>query len=553
MPEERHFILCGGADLGRKRVTPKPLELKLGKGEGKGQIHLDVDAITEKMIAKLPHVLHDLLEVATYVYVADQATSRGGTRSFDYAYDWHRRFTFRIPVREHGIWSCTEIRELLEKTLSVASGDTYSFEFVAQKPELFPEFLNFGTETEPAYRKYDEIVLFSGGIDSVTGAIEEFVEHGRLPLLVSHQSNNKHISLQRALHDYIRAISPGRPEPLHVPVKINKDKRLTKDTTQRSRSFVYASLGAIVAQMFDLKRARFYENGIVSCNLMWDNQTLQARATRSTHPHVLHWLSKLVSSLLEVDFVFENPYFTKTKTEVCRRLKELHHQVCIESTRSCADSTYQNPHTHCGTCSQCIDRRFATLASECQKHDPDRLYKVNVFTDPLSTPQDRAMALGFMGFAQKVDSMTREGFVHACSSEVHQIARHMGAESTEVGLNALYLLHQRHAGSVLEVMGRWIAEYSLPLVRVNLPNTCLISMVGERLHLLDRKRDEASPHERKKHAKGDLNLRVADLKRLHRDWSAKQIADAIGEATGRETSADAVRHTDAWKNGQPSA
>jgi hypothetical protein len=536
MPEERHFILCGGADLGRKRMTPEPLKLKLGKGEGKEQIHLDVDAITEKMIAKLPPVLHDLLEVATYVYVADQATCRGGTRSFDYGYDWHRRFTFRIPVREHKIWSSTEIRELLEKTLSVASGDTYSFEFVAQKSELFPEFFNFGTETEPAYRKYDEVVLFSGGIDSVTGAIDEFVGHSRLPLLVSHQSNNKHIGLQRALHDYMRAITPGRPEPLHVPVKINKDKRLTKDTTQRSRSFVYASLGAIVAHMFELKRARFYENGIVSCNLMWDNQTLQARATRSTHPHVLHWLSTLVSSLLDVDFVFENPYFAKTKTEVCQRLKELHHQVCIESTRSCADSTYQKPHNHCGTCSQCIDRRFATLASECQKHDPDRLYKVNVFTNALPTTQDRTMALGFMGFSQKIDSMTREGFVQACSSEAHQIARHMGAESTEVALNALYLLHRRHAESALDVMSRQMADNSMPLVKLNLPTTCLISMIGQRLHLLDRKQDEASLRQGKKHAKGDLNVRIA-----------KQIADAVAEATGQKTSADAVRHTDAWK------
>jgi hypothetical protein len=550
MPIEKHLVLCGGLDLGKKRTPLRPLPLRLGKEEGKGQIHLDVDAITEKMVANLPSVLHDLLEVATYVYVADQATSRGGTRSFDYGYGWHRDFVFRIPVRKHEVWSSQEIREALEEALSVASGDTYSFEFVAQSPELFQEFLTFGTETEPAYRKYDEVVLFSGGIDSATGAIEEVVKNERLPLLVSHQSNNKHIGLQRALHDYIRAICPNRPEPLHVPVKINKDKRLTKDTTQRSRSFVYASLGAIVAHMFQLKRARFYENGIVSCNLMWDNQTLQARATRSTHPHVLNLFSKLVSSLLEVDFVFENPYFGKTKTEVCERLKELHHQVCIESTRSCADSTYQNPHNHCGTCSQCIDRRFATLASECQKHDPDTLYKVNVFTDALPTTQDRTMALGFIGFAQKIESMSREGFVQACSSEVHQIARHMGTEATEVGLSALYLLHRRHAERALGVMGRQIAENCMPLVRVNLPDTCLVSMVGEKLHLLDGKRGETSSRGRKKHAKGDLNSRVGSLLQLHRGWSAGRIADAIREATGQETSADAVRHTDAWKNRQ---
>jgi hypothetical protein len=175
------------------------------------------------------------------------------------------------------------------------------------------------------------------------------------------------------------------------------------------------------------------------------------------------------------------------------------------------------------------------------------LYKVNVFTDELPTAQDRTMALGFMGFVQKVDSMSREGFVQACSSEVYQIAQHMGV-GTEIGLNALYLLHRKHAESALGVMSRQIADHSLPLVRACLPPTCLIRMVGQMRHLLDSQRDESSPHQGKKRAKGCLNTEVANLLRLHRDWTAKQIADTIKEATGQKTSADAVRHTDAWKN-----
>ena len=542
MPDKERVIFCGGVDSGKKRPRPEPLRLRLGKEEGKGQIHLEVDAITKKMVAKLPHVLRDLLEVASYVYVADQATTRGGTRGFDYGHKWHRRFRFRIPVREYGIWSDPHIRELLEETLCVASGDTYSFEFVAQEPEKFPEFLGFKTEAEPAYPDYDEVLLFSGGIDSATGAIEEYVKGERLPVFVSHQSNNKHTSLQRALHSYIRSICPDRREPLHVPVKINKDKRLTKDTSQRSRSFLYASLGAIVAHMFGLKGAKFYENGIVSCNLMWDNQTLQARATRSTHSHVLHLLSGLVSSLLDVDFVFENPYFAKTKTEVCLRLKQLHHEACIKSTRSCADSTYQKPRTHCGTCSQCLDRRFATLASECEECDPDGLYKLNIFTDPLVTTHDRTMALGFVGFAQKCSGLDRDGFVQACSSEVHQIAKYLHAENAEVALNSLFLLHRRHSESVMNVMARRIADHSLPLIKATLPDTCLIRMVGAGFHLADRKKIQQPKEKGKKHGKGELNEEVKRLLDLHPDWSGVRIAKEIGNTTPR-----AVRKTIAWK------
>jgi hypothetical protein len=327
-----------------------------------------------------------------------------------------------------------------------------------------------------------------------------------------------------------------------VPVKINKDKRLTRETSQRSRSFLYASLGAVVARMFRLKRARFYENGIVSCNLMWDGQTLQAKATRSTHSHVLHLLSQLTTCLLDEEFVFENPYYAKTKTEVCLHLRELHHEACIRSTRSCAESIYKASKTHCGTCSQCIDRRFATLASKCGMHDPNEHYKLNVFTDDLSTTHDRTMALGFMAFAHKCSRLTRDGFVQACSSEIHQIARHMGAESVEMALNSLFHLHRRHSESVMEVMADQLAEHSLPLVKATLPATCLIRMVGAGAHLGPNKKTEQAKDGKKKHGKGNLNAEVKRLLELHPEWNAVKIAKKI-----EDTTPGAVRKTKAWE------
>jgi len=421
---EQHLITCGGLSI-RKKSGIKLHELQLGKEANKGQIRLDVDSITEKMMQDLDDVLHDLLEIATYVYVGDQVVSRGGPRQLDYGQRWARRLKFVIPVRVHEIWSDAAIRELLEETLSFSSGDTYEFKFVSKAREEFPEFLNFTAGSEPEY-SYDEVLLFSGGLDSFTGAVDEVVASKRHPVFVSHQSNNKHIGLQRGLHKYIVDLCPAGPRPLHVPVKINKDRGLTRETSQRTRSFLYASLGAIVARMFGLNRVRFYENGIVSCNLPFDGQTMQAKCTRSTHPRLLHLLSQLISEVMNTDFHFENPYFNKTRTEVCQKLKELHHAVCIESTRSCASSVYVNPQTHCGVCSQCIDRRFATLASKCAEFDPDWLYALNVFTDELEKVHDRAMAAGFVGFTNQVDGMTPDAFVQKFSSEAHEIAGYLG-------------------------------------------------------------------------------------------------------------------------------
>ncbi|MFX0198512.1 MAG: hypothetical protein ACFFCW_20525 [Candidatus Hodarchaeota archaeon] len=537
---EQHFVICGDIETvgANKALVHK---LKLGKDKHKGQIYLDIDSITEKMVQDLPDVMHDLLEIATYVYVGDQIVSRGGERRFDYGKKWHRCLNFKIPVRENEIWSDPEIRGLLEEALSFVSGDTYTFDFVPQSKDAFPGFLNFRTEIEPRY-EYNQVLLFSGGLDSFTGAIEEILGNKNCPVLVSHQSNYKLVSLQRKLHEYLLSLCESGPEPLHVPVMINKEKRLTRETSQRTRSFLYASLGTIVASIFGLNCVRFYENGVISCNLSFDGQTPQARSTRVTHPKFLSLLSRVVSAVLDHDFYFENPYFSKTRTGVCLRLKELHHERQISATRSCAKAVYVKPETHCGTCFQCIGRRFATLASKCQDYDPQLLYALNIFTDNLDNIHDRAMAAGFAGFATRLDRMTLDDFVIRYSSEVHEITGYIPSVSREEAMRALFKLHRRHAQKVNGVLDASIAENISSIRKGLLPDTCLLSMVARKEHLdidkLFKKRKEAG----KKHAKGELEKKVSNLLDQDHYMSAQEIANRIGNTT-----ADAIRHTMAWK------
>lgn len=520
---EEHLILCGGIPA-EKSSSAKIHKLQLGKGEGK--ISLDVASITEKMVQKIPAHLYDLLKIATYVYVGDQVISRGGLRRFDYGQKWNRCINFRIPIKRHDIWNAGNLKGLLEETLSFASGDTYTFDFVPQPIDRFPEFLNFKTEKEPRH-EYTEVVLFSGGLDSFTGVVEEVVANKSNPILVSHRSNNKMVSLQRKLYEYIAGLRNIGPKPLNVAVMINKDRRLTRDTSQRTRSFLYASLGAIVAQVFDLNRVKVYENGVVSCNLSWDGQTLQARSTRSTHPKLLYLFSELVSELTDSDFYFENPYFTKTKTGVCLRLRDLHHEPYISETRSCAQSTYINPHNHCGTCSQCIDRRFATLASECGKHDPEWLYALNIFTENLDNIHDRAMAAGFAGFASVVGGMNADGFVRKFSSEVHEIARYLTTDSSEDALNNLFLLHHRHAKSVNTVMDNQLKENASSIRKGILPETCLLSIVarGEHLRVDELLKIDKS---KKKHKKTKKRKRRISSELTKRQQEAFQLVHIQG-------------------------
>jgi len=519
---EQHLILCGDIPP-EKPKNVKIHNLQVGKDKRKSKIYLDIDTITEKMVQDLPDVMQDLLRVATYVYVGDQIISRGGKKSFDYGKKWHRCLNFKMPVREYEIWSDPDIKGLLEEALSFASGDTYTFDFVSQPKDRFTGFLNFKTETKPRY-EYNEVLLFSGGLDSFTGAIEEVVCNKKQPVLVSHQSNNKLVGLQRKLHEYILGLHETGPKPLHVPVMINKDRRLTRETSQRTRSFLYASLGTIVARVFNLNSVKFYENGIVSCNLPFDGQTLQARSTRVTHPKFFHLLSALVSELTDSDFHFENPYFSKTKTEICLRLKELHHEPHILETRSCAKSVYQKPQNHCGTCSQCIDRRFATLASECGKYDPDWLYALNIFTDKLDNVYDRAMAVGFAGFASKLETMTVDGFVQEFSSDVHEIVRYMEGQNSEKKLAKLFALHQRHAEKVNKVIDGKCKEHISSVRKGRLPPTCLVSMIV-----------------RGEHLKVEELLKTRTTKEIHKK-AKKRRRRVSSELTSREEEAYTLVH-----------
>src|SRR5262249_18759853 len=53
-------------------------------------------------------------------------------------------------------------------------------------------------------------------------------------------------------------------------------------------------------------------------------------------------------------------------------------------------------HTHCGCCSQCLDRRFAVLAAGAADPDPAELAKVDLLTGERGRPNDQTMAESYV-------------------------------------------------------------------------------------------------------------------------------------------------------------
>lgn len=405
MPND-HLVLCGSARrTSRKKQWREAKTHRLRIGTGKEHVHLKIEHITRKMAAQLPDAAIDLVEIAAYVYSADQVVTRGGKKEFEYGEKWRRNFRFEIPVRCPKLWNRPEILERLAEVLGFLSDDHYEFQFSAyDRPPRLNRFL-FDQSDEEA--DFEEVVMFSGGLDSFGGAVQEIVQGQRKVVLVSHRPVSKLYSRQRDLvRDLTGRISNKQIAPLHVAIEVNKGKEIGREYTQRSRSFLFASLGAVIAKSLNLKRIRFYENGVVSLNMPISPQVIGGRATRTTHPQVIGGLSDLFSLVFEESFSVENPYLWKTKAEVLKEIKAAGCGQMCARTSSCTHTLAMTTmHSHCGRCSQCVDRKLNALAAGFgDVEDPNEMYASDVFLGECKE-EEFTLVERYVGTVRELDRM----------------------------------------------------------------------------------------------------------------------------------------------------
>ncbi len=465
------LVLCGGAKRAGGNST-----LRLALSGRLQNITLKLEDISKRLVKNVPDLLIDLIEIATYVYCADQATSRGGPVQVGMGADWRRSFRFVIPVRNPDHWNHRSVLEPLCSTLSFLSEDDYAFEFEkATNPPPFQDYLELGAAGGAAF-KADEVVLFSGGLDSLSGAIEELSTDGKRVALVSHRSSPKIFDHQKHL---VRELNTRFPQKLmHVPVLVTRQGPLrAQEYTQRSQSFLYAALACVVARLFGRSRFRFFENGVVSINLPISEQVVGARATRSTHPLVLDHFPKLFSAAVGKPIAVDNPFIWKTKGDVVRSIVDHGCGDLIKHTVSCTrvhDIT--KLHTHCGCCSQCLDRRFAVLAANAAKYDPVEMYKVELLAGERDKDHDKTMAESYMRTALEIRDMGELAFFGRFSGETARVLTCFPSLSADDVGRRVFNLHLRHALAIGNVLKAAVEGHSAELVNRSLPPSSLLMM-----------------------------------------------------------------------------
>lgn len=482
----KHVILCGGAKLSARGGAWKsiaPISLVLGKGVH--DVHLRLHDLTSSMTANLSDVHTDLLEIAAFIYAADQAVRRGGKAEFEYGLKWRRHLWLEIPVRSPDFWMAAGVLEPLREVLTFLSDDDYELNFTKlKKPPAVDGYLDFRKDGIDS-SGIEEVMLFSGGLDSFGGAIKEIVDGQRKVALVSHEPTSKVGAPQRRVVEALNTQLNGTaPAPFHIQVELNKGKSLGKEYTQRARSFVYAALAAVVARMLGKSRIRFYENGVVSFNLPLSMQCLGGRASRTTHPQTLAGFGKLFTAIFGTAFTVENPFLWKTKTDIVREVKAAGFGKLCATTISCAHTWERtNEHSHCGTCSQCIDRRMVTLAAALEPdEDPPGMYEADLMTHSWRDAEECTLVERYVGTIKEVARLETPHAFLTRFPEVAKALRHAGDNPKAIA-QAAFDLHRRHAEQVSSALigvirarapdllhGR-VATDSLPGIAVGLLGT----------------------------------------------------------------------------------
>jgi len=476
LAKTNYLILCNDAESQARIAQPHTKSIRLDRIGPSSNVNLEIEDICHKLVANLPSILTDLLEVATYVYCADQAASRGGSSDSNNGERWNRNLKFIIPVRNPDRWNQRELKAHLCSMLGFLSDDNYEFHFRKLKdPQSIQQYIKFADEEIRG--DLEDVLLFSGGIDSLGGAVRESICNKRRVALVSHRSFSGISEKQKTLIGQLKGMSKLDSPPYHIPVWINKDSNLSKEFTQRTRSFLFSCLAATVSKMLNINGFKIYENGVTSFNLPISAQVIGAKATRSTHPKIIKDFTHFFELLFDSEFRIENPFLWYTKADVFGAIKDADCGELIRSSISCSHPFKKTKlNDHCGVCSQCIDRRLAAIAANAEEVDPEERYEKNILIDGLKDGDQITMVESYVRTMNEVEDMNESTFFQKYP-EFNLSLGALEGKSSENAKN-IFDLYKRHSKQAAGAIDLSIQKHASDIRKKVLPRNCLLSIVG---------------------------------------------------------------------------
>jgi hypothetical protein len=324
-----------------------------------------------------PHA--DFVRLAALVYLVDRTTARA-RRGFE------RELALTVPVSDPDAWNARA--DTLAGLLRLLSSDSWSLTFTRARPPRY-------RRVAPAHSA-DLVLLFSGGADSLSGALVARAE-GREPFLASHWDFSITSGVQDRLIDRLESLWGTRPASAKVrlgrrSLQIGSSAKFRKEGSSRSRSLLFLALGLAIASTNDAE-LWMAENGFASLNVPLTGERRAALSTRTTHPGFLQDLGTVLGQL-GLRVALSNPFERLSKGEVFQRVIDAigaaEASQMLSASHSCAKPD-RGPNfsadTHCGACFGCLVRRAAFLAADL----PDTTTYIE---EPLRGQRERDARLG---------------------------------------------------------------------------------------------------------------------------------------------------------------
>jgi 7-cyano-7-deazaguanine synthase in queuosine biosynthesis len=387
-------------------------------------------------------------------------------------------------VRNVELWQRDDLTQALQETLKYLSGEPYHFEFEKAVSPVRQESMYFEFTDDPL--RPEDVCLFSGGIDSFAGAVEQIVGNDRKLAMVGHHSSDKTKHVQEDLVESLK--NRGYGNKIHyIPITVrNTNYSTPKEYTQRSRSFLFACLAMAIADMYGKEEFTFFENGVVSLNIPISADVLESRATRTTHPQVINGLKEIFSLVFGREIDVRHPYQWLTKREVTEKISEHSCSDLLEVTNSCTRPRGpKKGKTHCGICSQCIDRRFGILAAGMGDDEPEDNYNIPLLTGRRTGTKEINLALQYVKFARDFSQLRGPAELlnnHPSMSDALHEYEDLTSEQAE---ERIFDLYKRHAEDVLGVLERGFNANRLEWRAKSLPNTSLLELYFNRAEILN--------------------------------------------------------------------